>query len=186
MAIKHQNVSIRRDELTTLRVTVAAWEVPLLHLVHREGAVQDLPGEPWADVDPPNVVDEYQRLANKYRSPPDDDGRPGQSPVAAVYGPFGASPLLKQAIEAAVIPRPTDLLGLDILKAAAAKAAADSKAANDALANAEAASGVVVDDLDDEGEDEPAETPAQKRARLKAEKAAAAAAAAATPASSLL
>lgn len=140
MAIRHKNLSVRRDELTLLKVTVAEWEVPLLHLVHGEGMVQELEGEPWADVDAPNVQDEYQRLANKYKSPPDDDGRPGQSPVSAVYGPFGASPLLRQAIEAAVIERPTDLLGIDLLRKNAATAAAAAKSANAALADAEEAS----------------------------------------------
>jgi hypothetical protein len=140
MAIRHVNVSIRRDELTTLRISVAEWEVPLLHLVHGEGAVQELEGEPWADVDAPNVQDEYRRLQNKYKAPVNDDGSPGQQPVVSVYGSFGASPLLRQAIENATFDRPADLLGLnkDQLTAAADEAEAKAKAAR---AAADAAGG---------------------------------------------
>lgn len=129
MAIKHVNVSIKRDELTTLKVTVAEWEVPLLHLVHGEGAVQELPGEPWADVDPPEVRDEYRRLESKYKTPAEDDGRPGQRAVSLVYGPFGASPLLAQAIQVATFDRPQDLLGVAALNKAADDAEAAAKAA---------------------------------------------------------
>ena len=119
MAIRHKNLKVRRDELTVLKVTVAEWEVPLLHLVHGDGMVEEVEGEPWADVDPPNLQDEWQRLYNKYKTPPEENGAPGQRAVVMVYGPFGASPLLRQAIEAATFERPADLLGIaDIEKAA--------------------------------------------------------------------
>lgn len=131
MAIRHVNVSVRRDELTVLKTSVAAWEVPILHLVHNEGAVSELPGEPWADVDPPKVEEEYQRLANKYRPLRNEDGSPSQLPVAVVYGPFGSSPQLRQAIQEATFERPADLLGLspDQLEARAVEAEEAAKAA---------------------------------------------------------
>jgi hypothetical protein len=190
MAIRHVNLAIRRDELTLLKTTVAQWEVPLLYLVHGEEMVQVLPGEPWADVDPPEVLDEYRRLEAKYKMPAGEDGSPGQRAVGAVYGSFGASPQLRQAIEAATFERATDLLGLKSLQAAstaadeaAAKARARLQAATEASENADADA-----DEGDEGE----ETPAQKAAREKREKAAAAKAAKAasaagsTPGRSLL
>lgn len=119
MAIRFVNLAIRRDELTLTHTSVAEWEVPLLYLVHGEEMVSVLPGEPWADRDPPEVTDEYRRLEAKYKTPPEDDGRPGQRAVGLVYGAFGASPQLRQAIEAATFERPADLLGIaDIEKAA--------------------------------------------------------------------
>lgn len=119
MAIRHVNLAIRRDELTVLKTSVAEWEVPLLYLVHGEEMVQVLEGSPWADCDPPEVQDEYRRLEAKYKTPPEEDGRPGQRAVGLVYGAFGASPQLRQAIEAATFERPADLLGIaDIEKAA--------------------------------------------------------------------
>ncbi len=111
MAIQHVNVAIKRDEYTTLRVQVAKWEVPILHLVHKEGAVSELEGTPYADVDPPSVQDEYRRLQAKYRPIVNDDGSPGQHPVVMVYGSFGGSPLLAQAIQEATIEKPADLMG---------------------------------------------------------------------------
>lgn len=174
MAIRHKNLSIRRDELTVLKVSVAEWEVPLLQLVHGEEMVTIEPGEPWSDVEPPSVQDEYQRLFAKYKTPAEENGAPGQRAVTLVYGAFGASPLLKQAIQAATFTRTTDLLGLDVLRANAAAATEAANKANAALASAEAASTDAEDeDEDDEGE----ETPAEKAAREKREKAAAAKAA---------
>jgi hypothetical protein len=169
MAIKFKNLSIRRDELTVLKVAVAEWEVPLLQLVNGEEMVTIEPGEPWSDNEPPSVQDEYQRLFAKYRTPAEENGAPGQRAVTLVYGAFGASPLLKQAIQAATFTRTTDLLGLDVLRANAAAATAASNKANADLANAEAAN-AETEDEDDEGE----ETPAERAKREKREKAAAA------------
>lgn len=173
MAIRHKNLAIRRDELTVLKVSVAEWEVPLLQLVHGEEMVTVEPGEPWADRDPPDVSDEYQRLYAKYKTPAEESGAPGQRAVVLVYGAFGASPLLRQAIQAATFERKTDLLGLE-----AASKAADEVAvkAREKLALAQAAS---ADDEDEDEEDEP-EVPAVK---VKAPKKAKAAN---TPATSLL
>ena len=128
MAIRHKNLKIRRDELTVLKVQVAEWEVPLLHLVHGEGMVEEDAGEPWADVEAPEVTDEYQRLYAKYKTPPEESGAPGQRAVTLVYGPFNASPLLRQAIEAATFETPADLLGVDDIEKAAQ--AAEVAAAN--------------------------------------------------------
>jgi hypothetical protein len=150
MAIKHVNLSIRRDELTVLKTTVAEWEVPLLFLVHGEEMVQVLPGEPWANVDPPDVLDEYRRLEAKYRMPANEDGSPGQRAVGLVYGSFGASPQLRQAIQAATFERKTDLLGLADLEAAAKVADEAAAKARQRLTDAQAASAKT-----DEDEDEP-------------------------------
>jgi hypothetical protein len=188
MAIRYVNLAIRRDELTLLKTSVAEWEVPLLRLVHGEEMVTVEPGSPWADRDVPEVSDEYRRLEAKYRMPPHDDGRPGEKAVVAVYGQFGASPALRQAIEAATFDRPADLLGIEALEKTAADAEAVAKKAREKAEGAKAAAAAAADaDSDEDDEDE--ETPAQRKARLKAEKAAKAAATqkpAATPGTSLL
>lgn len=180
MAIRYVNLAIRRDELTVLKVSVAEWEVPLLYLVHGEEMVTVEAGTPWADRGPPEVQDEYRRLENKYKTPAGDDGSPGQRAVGLVYGSFGASPQLRQAIEAATFERTTDLLGIEDLRKSAAAASIAAASANAALAAAEAASGVTVSEPEDE--DEVQETPAQIAAREKRERAAAAKAAKAAPA----
>jgi hypothetical protein len=149
MAIKHVNLSIRRDELTVLKTTVAEWEVPLLFLVHGEEMVQVLPGEPWANVDPPDVLDEYRRLEAKYRMPANEDGSPGQRAVGLVYGSFGASPQLRQAIQAATFERKTDLLGLADLEAAAKVADEAAAKARQRLTDAQAASDEAAEDEDE-------------------------------------
>lgn len=179
-AIRFKNLAIRRDELTVLKTTVAEWEVPLLKLVHGDEMVTEEAGEPWADRDPPEVSDEYRRLEAKYRMPPHDDGRPGERAVTAVYGAFGASPALRQAIEAATFERTTDLLGLAALEKTASDAEAVAAAARSKVNSAKAA----VVENDDDGD---SETAMQKKARIKAEKEAKAkAAAAATPAKTSL
>lgn len=175
MAIRFKNLAIRRDELTVLKTSVAEWEVPLLKLVHGDEMVTEEAGEPWADREAPEVSDEYRRLEAKYRMPPHDDGRPGDKAVVAVYGAFGASPALRQAIEAATFERTTDLLGLAALEKTAADAEATAAKARSKVESAKAAAAA-----DAEDEDEDSETPAQKKARLKAEKEAKAKAAAAT------
>jgi hypothetical protein len=112
IAVKHVNIAIRRDELTVLHTTVAEWEVPLLHLVHNEGAVSVREGSPVTLLEQlPTVEDEYARLANRYKLQINEDGSRGQPIVSMVYGPFGASPLLRQAMQAAVVEAPPDLLG---------------------------------------------------------------------------
>ena len=80
--IKNHVLDIRKSELSVIRVTVPAWEGPVLQAVHGE-EVQFVE-EVEINRDPPESAgDEYERLANKYR---DEADKPPF--VHAVYGAF--------------------------------------------------------------------------------------------------
>lgn len=111
MAIQYVNVSIRRDELTTIKECVPEWEVPLLQVVHGEGvSIITTEGDPVANRESPNVGEEFERLAARYKRSRNEDGSPGEVVVAAVYGNFKNSPQLAAAIKAATVKAKKDLL----------------------------------------------------------------------------
>jgi hypothetical protein len=95
--IKNHVLDIRKSELSVIRVTVPAWEGPVLQAVHGE-EVQFV-DEVEITRDPPDSAgDEYERLANKYR---DEADKPPF--VHAVYGAFAPGvAALQKAMDAAI------------------------------------------------------------------------------------
>ena len=91
-------------------IEVAAWEVPLIHIVHAatgpEGSdptVTEI-SERLVTRTPPNAADEYKRLQDRYKRTTNEDGSPGPIVVAQVYGAFGVGQSrLRAAIEAATV-----------------------------------------------------------------------------------
>lgn len=100
---KTVTVEIRRSELSTIRSTVPAWELPLLRAVH--GVANLTPVEEGKkDAPLPETEPEFERLANRYGRERKDDGSVGDPIVEAVYGKFEAGLMaLRRNIDAAAI-----------------------------------------------------------------------------------
>lgn len=103
MKIKMQTVDIRRSETTTIRVTVPAWELPLLLALH--GAVGVTPvSESHVEAEAPEAETEFQRLSDRYGQERRDDGSKGAVLAEAVYGQFQPGIMnLQRSIDAAVV-----------------------------------------------------------------------------------
>lgn len=105
--IRFKKASIRHNELSTLHVDVPAWELPVLQAVHGGSVVET--GEFLVDRDPPSAADEFERLTNRYKEAPGEDGSISKLPfVAAVYGQFniGVTALTAAIREATVVKAP--------------------------------------------------------------------------------
>jgi hypothetical protein len=108
--IRHITVDIRRNEGATIRNSFAAWEIPVLKVVHGEDAVTVI-GEKLVNRDPPEPHDEFTRLNTRYKRGRNDDGSQGTPYVHMVYGELGVAKLA-QAISDAVTEAPEgDLVG---------------------------------------------------------------------------
>jgi hypothetical protein len=101
MAIQFVTMKIRRNELSTLEESYAAWEIPLIEALFDQA---ERIGEFTVDRDPPDTLEEYQRLENRYQRPTGLDGTPGQPLVLSVYGAHAPGLAnLKRAIGDAVV-----------------------------------------------------------------------------------
>lgn len=102
--IKTTIVDIRRSEMTTVRVTVPAWELPILQALHgRVAAAVIGDGTPMAR-EVPNVETEFERLCARYGRERREDGSLGMPLCEAVYGQFQPGLMnLQRSIDAATL-----------------------------------------------------------------------------------
>jgi hypothetical protein len=111
--VKMQTIELRISDHQILRVSVPAWEVPILEVIHNREPMVHIE-DYLADRVVPDANDEFQRLATRYRNIVEEDGSKGIPFVAAVYGQFGVSKL-ERAIRDAIVTVPAasnaDLLG---------------------------------------------------------------------------
>lgn len=103
MKVKLKTLDIRRSELSTTRVTVPAWEVPILQAVH--GLVGVTPvSEDIVEAETPEAEAELQRLTSRYGYSRNKDGSRGPLFAEAVYGQHQAGVMnLQRNIDAAVV-----------------------------------------------------------------------------------
>jgi hypothetical protein len=102
--IRHIRLEIRKDEHTTLPVSVPEWELPILEVVHGPDNVKHV-GEKLVDRQPPEAHDEFVRLTNRYGKSEQDDGTKGPYFTHIVWGQLGKAKL-EEAIQAAVVAAP--------------------------------------------------------------------------------
>jgi hypothetical protein len=102
--IKTVSVDIRRSEMTTIRVVVPAWELPILQALHGRTGTQVV-GEGSKEYDAlPNVEAEFERLSARYGRERREDGSLGMPLAEAVFGQFQPGLLnLERNIEAAKV-----------------------------------------------------------------------------------
>lgn len=103
MKVKLHVVDIRRSELSTTRVTVPAWELPILQAVH--GAVGVTPvEEKIVEAETPEAEAEFMRLTGRYGYGRNKDGSRGALFAEAVYGQHQAGIMnLQRQMDAAVV-----------------------------------------------------------------------------------
>ena len=107
--IKGYTLRVRRNESVTTEASYPAWERPILEAVHPETTVVR---ECEIDRPAPSAEEEYVRLENRYKNAVEEDGRKGQSFVAAIYGQHGLGiQRLQEAIDAAAVSDVSDLVG---------------------------------------------------------------------------
>jgi hypothetical protein len=103
MSVKGQVIEIRRSELHTASETMPLWEIPLIEAIHEHG-IKVIKEVVIAGREPPNPMEEFQRLENRYKRARNEDGSFGLPVVAAVYGQHAAGlQALSRAIEAAKV-----------------------------------------------------------------------------------
>lgn len=102
--IRHIRAEIRKDEHTTLPVSVPEWEIPILEVVHGPDNVKQI-GDKLVDRQPPEARDEFVRLTNRYGKSENDDGTKGPFFTHIVWGQLGQSKLA-EAIANAVVAAP--------------------------------------------------------------------------------
>lgn len=102
MKVKMQTVDVRRSELTTIRVTVPAWELPVLQALH--GATKVTPvSESLVEAQTPDADTEYQRLSGRYGRERLPDGSLGGVIAESVFGQFQPGIMnLQRSIDAAI------------------------------------------------------------------------------------
>jgi hypothetical protein len=102
--LKYIKAHVRISELHTQPVTVPAWELPILQIVHSGEGDVTVVGENLVDRLPPEANDEFTRLANRYGNTRTEDGSIGVPYVVSVYGQFGiGNAALAKAIAAATV-----------------------------------------------------------------------------------
>lgn len=103
MQVKMKTVDIRRSELSVIRVTVPAWEFPILAALH--GPVNVTPvTDSMVEGEPPQADAEFQRLTTRYPRERRDDGSQGNPIAENVYGQHAAGVMnLQRQIDAAVV-----------------------------------------------------------------------------------
>lgn len=102
MKIKHSVVDIRRSELSTIRVIVPNWEVPVLEALHGGGVT--IIQEQEVEREAPDARAELERLAGRYGKERKEDGSLGDPIAVNVYGKHQAGIMsMQQNINAAVV-----------------------------------------------------------------------------------
>lgn len=95
-------VDIRRSEMTTIRVTVPSWEVPIIQALHGRANIAPA-GEGQKAIDVPDAEVEFERLSARYGRERREDGSLGMPLCEAVYGQFQPGIMnLQRNIEASV------------------------------------------------------------------------------------
>lgn len=103
MKVKFHTVDIRRSELSVIRVTVTAWELPILKAVHGNLNVTPI-SESALLAEPPQAEAELERLTGRYGRERREDGSQGVPFAEAVYGQHAAGVMsLQRQIDAAVV-----------------------------------------------------------------------------------
>jgi len=102
--IRHIRVEVRKDEHTTLPISVAEWELPILEVVHGPDNVKQI-GDKLVDRQPSEVRDEFDRLTNRYGRSENEDGAKGPPFTHIVFGQMGHQKLA-EAIQRAVCAAP--------------------------------------------------------------------------------
>lgn len=113
--LRHITALVRVTEALTVQITVPEWELHVVQAVHgTEGDLID--GNVLIERDPPNAGVELDRLAKRYGSTRDEDGRQGVSFVESVYGANRAGIVaLGNAIKQATLEAENELLSIDDL-----------------------------------------------------------------------
>lgn len=103
--LKYLVIDVSISEHHTQRVTVPAWELPILTAIHARQEPEVIE-EVLIERPVPDAGDEFRRLANRYKNVVQDDGSQGAPWVAAVYGQFqgGDSRFAKAIRDAEVQP----------------------------------------------------------------------------------
>lgn len=102
MKIKHSVVDVRRSEVSTTRVIVPNWEVPILQALHGHGVA--VVKEQEVERAAPDAGGEFERLAARYGMERKKDGSLGDPFVQNVYGQHQAGIMnLQRQIDAAVV-----------------------------------------------------------------------------------
>jgi hypothetical protein len=104
--VKFNTLEIRRNESTTVRTTVPAWEVPLLQALHGQMNVNIL-GTEVRNAEVPDAETEFQRLEGRYGRTRQEDGSVGMPYAQAVFGQFMPGIMaLERMIDAATVREP--------------------------------------------------------------------------------
>jgi hypothetical protein len=104
--IKFCTIEVRRNESTTVRTIVPAWEVPLLQALHGQINVNILEST-VRTAEVPDAEAEFQRLENRYGRTRQEDGSVGMPYAQAVFGQFMPGIMtLERMIETATVREP--------------------------------------------------------------------------------
>lgn len=113
---------VLKDRANIIHARFPAWEIPLLEAIHAGGVspVRNVVEERAT----PSSDSEYDRLSQVYGNIEMEDGSQGGLVVAAVYGSMGEGRRrLKEVMQAAVLPKDTEVTPFESPKLSAALAA---------------------------------------------------------------